>query len=464
MFQNANVFRVVPRPEGVMSHYSLVVVDGEGRPHLPLTRFYGKAQQGLSDGAARTYLNVLLPYFGYLTTNHWRRHRGDHWDSPPEAVQQSVRDYLVEQMYCKVQPKDTYTQVFLTGRSPSTVRVFLSALKLFYHVMRWMKYYPHPHPLIDSVTHLLREIEFVEGDTASTRPRLPQSSGVEEPRGRRTSENYFRLQEDDWTLQPINDPTLHKQLIEGFKKAKLSLRDQIVVRMAYESGARIGEILLLTVGDWRKRGCNQEATAFSKGSHGRRVKVIRFDKTTAKMLREYANTDRAILDREHRRLDGLDDHDPLFLSQRRKPYSYEAFKPHWYKLCDAIKIELNIHGLRHWYVTQEMRLIAEQAKSAGELKRKQEELIRYMAWRRPETLKTYEHVFEVQCHVATQDRLHRKWYEEDLNYEQSSLEILPQVPPVSPPAPVPSAPDQTTHHLGECGWDSLLALGGIPHA
>src|SRR5215467_5994837 len=103
---------------------------------------------------------------------------------------------------------------------------------------------------------------------------------------RRTTENYFRLEEDEWTLQPINDPTLHKQLVEGFKKAKLSLRDQIVVRMAYESGARIGEILLLTVGDWRKRGCNQEATAFSKGSHGRRVKVIRFDKTTAKMLRE----------------------------------------------------------------------------------------------------------------------------------------------------------------------------------
>lgn len=464
MLNKTDLFRAVPRPEGVTSRYSLVVVDGEGRPHLPLTRFYEKALQGLSDGTARTYLHALLPYFGYLSIDNWRRHRGDRWDSVPEAVQESVRDYLVECLACKVQRKDVYELVSLTAQSPSTVRVFLSALKLFYHVMRWMKYYPHPHPLIDSVTQVLREIEFVGGDTVSTRPRLPQVSGVEKARMQRTSENYFRLAEDNWTPQPIDDATLHKQLIDGFHKARFSLRDQIVVRMAYESGARIGEILHLTIGDWRKRGCNQEATAFSKGSHKRRVKVIRFDKTTTKMLHEYVNTDRTILDREHRRLDELGDLDPLFLSQRRKPYSYEAFKPHWYKLCDAIRIELNIHGLRHWYTTQEMRLIAEQAKCAGELKQKQEELVRYMAWRSPETLRTYEHVFEVQCHMETQDRLHHKWYEEDLAYEQSSREIPPSVSPVSSAPPAPPASDPPIHQPDEDGWDSLLALGGLSHA
>lgn len=461
MLNKTGMFRAVPRPEGVTSHYSLVVVDGEGRPHLPLTKFYDKARQGLSDGAARTYLHVLLPYFGYLSTDHWRRHRGDRWDSPPEAVQESVRDYLVERLACKIQPKDTYMQVSLTAHSPSTVRVFLSALKLFYHVMRWMKHYPHPHPFIDSVTQLLREIEFVEGVAASTRPRLPQISGVEEPGVRHTSENYFRLEDVGWTLQPINDLTLHKQLIEGFEKARLSLRDQIVVRMAYESGARIGEILQLTVGDWRKRGCNQEATAFSKGSHGRRVKNIRFDKTTAKMLRQYVNTERSALDGEGRRLDDLEHDAPLVLSRRRRPYSSEAFKPNWYRLCDALKIDLNVHGLRHWYVSQEMRLIAAQAKSASELKQKREELIRYMAWRSPETLKTYEHVFEGQCHMETQDRLHHKWYEEDLTYEQSSLEVPS---PVSSSAPVPPAPDSPTHQPDEGGWDSLLTLGGFSHA
>jgi hypothetical protein len=72
MFQNTGAFHAVSRPEGVTSRYSLVVVDGGGRPHLPLTRFYDLALQWLSDGAARTYLNVLLPYFAYLDTSHRR--------------------------------------------------------------------------------------------------------------------------------------------------------------------------------------------------------------------------------------------------------------------------------------------------------------------------------------------------------------------------------------------------------
>ncbi len=206
MLNKTGLFHAVPRPEGVTSRYSLVVVDSEGKPHLPLTRFYEKAQQGLADGTARTYLQALLPYFGYLSTDNWRQHRGDRWDSTPEAVQESVRDYLVELLACKVQCKDAYELVSLTAQSPSTVRVFLSALKLFYHIMRWMKYYPHPHPLIDSVSQVLREMEFVDRDTDSTRPRLPQASGVEKVRMQRTSENYFRLVEDHWTPQPIRRP------------------------------------------------------------------------------------------------------------------------------------------------------------------------------------------------------------------------------------------------------------------
>ncbi len=62
------------------------------------------------------YLNVLLPYFAYLTTDDWRRHRGDRWDGPREAVQESVRDYLVYQLACPLRaqtllPGDAQDQV-----------------------------------------------------------------------------------------------------------------------------------------------------------------------------------------------------------------------------------------------------------------------------------------------------------------------------------------------------------------
>lgn len=418
--------------------------------------------RGWSGKAARIYLNVLLPYFTYLVTDDWRRHRGDRWDSPPEAIQQSMRDYLLYQLACKVRWRETHEQVSLTARSPSSVRVFLSALKLFYQAMRRIKCYPYPHPLIDKATYLLRDIEQEEHSSAGTR-RMPQSSGVEEPLPQRTSENYFRLVEGDWIPQPIDDSTLHKQLIEGFKKARLCLRDQIVIRMTYESGARIGEILQLTVGDWRGRGARQEALACSKGSRGRRIKTIRFSTTTAKMLLQYLNTERAALDREHRRLDALDSDDPLFLSRRRKPYCYEAFKPHWYKLCEVIGIDLNIHGMRHWYVTQEMRLIGETTKSAGELKLKQEELVRYMAWRNPDTLKAYEHIFTEMRHADTQDQLHKKWYEEDLRYEQERKDLPSQALAVTEPR-MGLADGQDTAQQQSDGWGDFLAFGGMTHA
>jgi integrase len=315
--KKAPSWHVVQRPKGMTSRYTAVVVDGSGLPHLPLTIFYHEIQHYLASGTARTYLNTLLPFFGYLASDTWRAHRQDRWESEPEAVRQAVRDYLVEQLHCKARHKNTYQLITLTAKSPSTVRVFLSSLKQFYHVARRLKWYPHAHPLIDPVNHLLQEIEIEEQRAAGQRPSMPQLSGVEDPKRQSPSDNYFKLVDDVWCPQSIDDPDLHVQLRQGFKLASYNLRDQIVVRMTYESGARIREILRLTIGDWRKRGAKQEAWTFSKGSHGRRVKVIRFSPETSRMLHSYVNTERAAFDSCHRRLNALDDAAPLFLSSRR---------------------------------------------------------------------------------------------------------------------------------------------------
>src|SRR6266566_3497988 len=456
-------FRVVRRPADVVSRYDAIVVDGSGMPHQPLTIFYHEIQPYVADGTARTYLSSLLPYFEYLTTNSWREHRADQWDSEPEAVRQCVRDYLVEQMHCKARPKDLYQLIQLSAKSPSTVQVFLSALKQFYHVARRLKWYSYPHPLIDSVSHLLQEIKAEEQRAAGVRPRMPQQSGVEEPMRQFTSDNYFKLVQGQWVPQPIDDPDLHLQLRQGFTQARFCLRDQIVVRMAYEAGARIREILRLTVGDWRKRGAKQEAWAFSKGSHGRRVKVIRWSAETSRMLLAYVNTERITFDRDYHRLDTLNDGDPLFLSSRGNPYDYDSFKKHWYKLCNVLKIDLNIHALRHWFVTQEMRLICETAKEPGDIERGKEDLVRYMAWRSPDTLKSYEHYFDEIRHAELQDRLHTRWYEENRQYAQTttSPSSFTQFSPASSPASGSTETPMLTDQ--DQGWDSLLLLGGYMH-
>jgi hypothetical protein len=97
------------------------------------------------------------------------------------------------------------------------------------------------------------------------------------------------------------------------------------------------------------------------------VKIVRFSSVTVKMLSEYINTDRRALDPHQRRLEHLADTDLVFSSQRRKPYDYEAFNPHWYALRRVVQLDLNIHSLRHWYVTQAIRHICETAKEPGDV-------------------------------------------------------------------------------------------------
>jgi integrase len=416
------------------------------------------------EGTARTYVNALMPYFTYLATDEWRLHRQDRWDSDLEAVRQSIRDYLVEHMHCKVRPQETYHQVWLSGKSPSTVRIFLSALKQFYSISRRLGWYVHPHPLTDSVTQLLQDVDAEERREAGLRPRMPQRSGVEKMDQYFTSDNYFKVVNDEWKPQPIDDPELHETLLEGFKMVPFNLRDQIIVRMAYESGARIREILRLTVSDWRKLGSNTEAWAFSKGSHGRRVKKIRFSSDTARMLLSYVNTERSKVDQRHRRLVALDDAAPLFLSGRGNPFDYDSFKKRWYKLCDVLEIDLNIHALRHWYVTQRIRMISETAKKPGDIDLGKEALVRYMAWRRPETLQVYKHYFDEERETKIQTHLHHKWYHEDQQYEQACLEEDATLPSCIPD---PAYSVDSSTRSPECeptGWDAFLALGGEVHA
>lgn len=456
-------FRVIRRPAHITSTFTLLVVDGNGQPHLPLTIFYHQLNQQLANGTARTYLNYLLPWFDYLSTDAWRLRRSDHWNSPPENIQEAVRDYLINHLHCKVQPKSSYVFITLTKHSPSTVHVFLSALKQFYTLMIREKHYMYAHPLLDAVSRLLRQLEREDqGDIH----RMPQLSGVEEAIKSPLSENFFRIAKEQWEVTPVDDPELGKHLLEGCMVANFCLRDQIVVRLALETGARIREILTMTVGDWRTRGCNQEASSWSKGSRGRRVKTLRFSSTTAKMLRQYINTDRAALDQELRRLDQLSNSDPLFLSQRKRPYDYEAFKVHWYKLCRRLNLDLNIHALRHWYTTQSMRLIVEEAKTSAEVVSRKEELVRYMAWHNPDTLKTYENYFKRLGHYHVQDQLHQTLEEGVKTYLTRKVDDTQSQRQHNQ---TKTRQKTTTAHgtytvakemKDASGWEKLLALGG----
>ncbi|GLV53153.1 hypothetical protein KDH_00250 [Dictyobacter sp. S3.2.2.5] len=453
MSPSSGAFRCISCPEGVTSRYQVVVVDGRGTPQYALTEFAFQMDRILSAGAARTYVRALLPYFTSLCGEESACSPGTSqestWNREPEEVRESVRAYVVERLRCQARRLQGYEVIGLGPESASTVRVFLAALKHFYQLACRAGWYAYANPLTDTVSAVLHEVEAAENRATGRRPRMPALSGLELPRRRCCSENYFRVQEEQWVPQPIDDPGLPARLAQGMRACRWGLRDQIVVRLAYESGARIREVLCLRVGDWRARGCSQEATTCSKGSRGRRVKVIRFSAETARMLRAYVNTERCRWDGQWRRLEQLEDQDPLFVSQRGKPYDYEAFKPHWYTLCAKVEIDLNIHGLRHWYVTQAMRMVSESAQTPGEVQRGKEDLVRYMGWRSAQTLEAYEHYFQAERHARIQDQVYQRVAMATREAMQRSEEGI-----------VPRARLLPEDGVVQDGWAMLLALGG----
>src|SRR5262249_15897849 len=168
--------------------------------------------------------------------------------------------------------------------------------------------------------------------------------------------------------QVIDDPQFPARVLAGGHKIGWRLREQCIARILFESGGRVSEVVGQTLGDWVARGILQETQAFSKGSHGKRVKFLRFSAATAKLLRRYCDTERREIDLHHYALDDylqaarsekLDLYQaPLFLSRHKTPLAPKTFRDHyWNPACRAAGIEADVHQARHWYITQIVRKI-----------------------------------------------------------------------------------------------------------
>jgi integrase len=434
-------FRIVTR-NGADSQYPALVFDLENRLHFPLTIFATEAVKRSSVSTARAYLNAILPFFSWPETDEWQKRAVRSWDDAPERIRRSIQDYLIARLKCKLKEhRAGFQLVSLTAGARSTVRVFLSALKLYYRVMRAQGFYHYDNPLVDGLSPALAEVE--EGLAEDgLGPRLPQISGVVAPRKKqRLSDSYFKLVGEVWVPQVIDDPQFPARVFTGGQKIGWRLREQCIARILFESGGRVSEVVGQTLGDWVARGMLQETQAFSKGSHGKRVKFLRFSAATAKLLRRYCDTERREIDLHHYALDDylqasrsgkLDLYQaPLFLSYHKTPLAPKTFRDrYWNPACRAAGIEADVHQARHWYVTQIVRGIYEMARSEAELQRRLRELIEYMGWKSGwETLEAYQHYFDPQRHAEIQDQLHQRL---DLSLRQSLQDRMLTAPDRSP--------------------------------
>ncbi len=453
-----------PRPKGVEHQHPFLVFDSNDRLHLPLTIFGKEASDRLSPKTAQTYLHAVLPFFAWLDTDVWQLRAGNRWNAPSRQVRQAIEDYLVSKLQCKVQPHHQGWQfVAITSGTRSTLRVFLSALKLFYQCMVARGFYPFLNPLVEPISAMAATVE-ARLEHEDGYPKMPDQSGVVTPQKKpthRLSDNYFKLQHDEWLPQILDDPKLPALILEGGGKLSLKYtrkRDEAVTWLLFETGARVSEVTGLMLGDWAAHGTHTKARAFNKGSFGRRTKVLSFHEDTVVLLKRYFDEERIRFDPHGYSLDvylELAAHKlidlqtvPLFLTTQGTQLTPKEYREHyWNPACAARGIDADVHQARHWLVTRSVRDIYETAKSKDEIERRLRGLVEYMKWKSEETLAAYQHYFDEQLDADTRNAFHQRMHEEIQQYlaerklgkrgqkERQKQEQISQPSSLVPPSP-----------------------------
>lgn len=420
---NTNYYYHVKCPEGVSSKkFNLIVLDKERQPFLPLTVFYKEALGRIADSSAESYLKTLYMFFTWLRTNSNFQGRIINWDDEPQVVRVAIEDFLINETHCKIKTSDskTYYNVSLTNKSPNTVSRLLSALKSFYKIMIHVSMYPYSNPLIDAHAILEDYKTQIEG-VREGKPRMPKEAGTEEPlprRSRRLTDSFFKVLNGEWKPHIIDNPHLPFMIYKAGEDRNWKLRDEIIIRMLFQTGARATEVIQLTFGDYNARADKNEFSTFNKGSHGKRTKFLKVDNDTLKLLERYINGDRKKADKSNININSIPEGTPLFLNQYGNPYTYDAFLKNWSFIIEKAELKINIHKTRHWFVTRSIRMIRENYKDKVEQNKAIERLRIYMNWSpKADTMKVYEHCIDEKSYVLEQhDRLLENMKKEQESY------------------------------------------------
>lgn len=348
------------------------VYDAAGRPHAALTAFARIVAAAGQPAAARAYTYALLAFFTFLEADSMQRAAGRRWDNIPEDVRAAIRAYVAHHA---------------AGRG-----FFLAALHRFYRVQRDAGAYRHADP-------------FAEPLDAAIVPLDPDRPTVDQRRAADVA---------------VADPLLHARLLLAGRRVGWGLRERCVARIALEAGAGLEEVLDLTLGGWLDRGMGRELVALGVG-RDRRMRILRVAPLTARLLHQYGETARRLVDpaglslTDRRRLlatEGADpDTVPLFLTARGTPLRPATFRDRaWHPACAAAGLALEPRDARRWYAAQATRLIREMS-SGAEVVAALRRLTAYLrgvggTGAREDLLARAAAV--TAAHVRTQDRFHAR--------------------------------------------------------
>lgn len=406
-------FRAIARPPGTSHGMPLLVFDEHGRLHLALTLFFQHALWRVARSTASSYLHALLRLFGDLAQQNqqdlvWA------WDASPEVVRAGISALFARRMQCKVRPNDAgYTVITASDETTTPVGILLAALRLFYRIMCDIGQYAWEDPmrLVRSAADRSDDEDDAGGELAHLR-LMPRLSGVVLPHAReRLTDTYFKLRGEDWVPLLIDDPEFPRHIIEAgatFRSgAGWGRRQELVIRILFESGCRIFELCFLMVADWIRRNLGTTIDAPSKASHGVRVKYLQFSEATRTMMLAYFDNERRQADPNHLTLEEYIarakwdpvrwnlEKVPLFLTSHGTRFQPRTFREcFWNPACARAGIVADVHQARHWYVTQALVAIDEELAERREkglpiegfVEQQKADLGDYLHWHRPEEM------------------------------------------------------------------------------
>jgi len=409
---DAHDSRTPPRIHRVHGHaddrYPVIFVDDRGLPLIALTEWYRWCGERKTASTRATYASCLLRWLTYL------RQEEIAWDASCDHLQRALIAYHAKALGCQVEPERASGQVTVSSTSAtllqdSTLAVLRAAIRNFYAVLSEEGLYTGPNPMTSVVLTRLEQLRRSQVANAGA----PDHAGIRDLGAiRRRTPAFMRQPASEWRVNWQQTTAVVAEGIHGDLQAMIghpaaSARDRAILFLLLHTGARVNEIVAMSVGGYRADGMAGQAMVRNKGSRGREVKTIFFGQApvVGRALEAYLRRERACWEQQRRPLRLVADHEPFFLSRRGTPYTAAAFYQHWYRLYRAVEHacprHFSPHDLRHLMATDCLRLAREQYAGDGEgYLRAKHGLQVLMDWRSPRTVEIYDHSLEPERALA----------------------------------------------------------------
>jgi site-specific recombinase XerD len=389
--------------------YEVLFVDQHGHLIVALTEWYRiRSTLGLTS-TRDTYLSYLLPFFAFLSE------KGCAWNASPEQLRPVLTNFYRERFCCLVRPERGGERVAVlptrdTPLQESTLQVFRSALRDFYLIMKDERLYAFSNPLTSDTLLALKHLH----NQAIANAGAPDHAGIRgesRERSRRQPTAFIRYPKArEWKPDMRKELAdvrsgIHMVLDAMMEKSELSCREKIILELLRNTGARLHEVVGLSVGGYRNQGIAGQAQVVSKGSLGCEIKTIYFahHPRLMRLLTRYLEQIRPRWDGQGRRkLDLMENGDPLFLTERGTPYSVKSFYYHWYKHYPSFRslcpVTFSPHDIRHLFITEFLIMLREACGGGTDhfdTERYQREREAFgstiMGWRSSQTIDVYDH-------------------------------------------------------------------------